>query len=213
MHEAAEGMGKERQRMVTLIHSPQTRSTRILWLLEELGAPYDIRYVTISRQDGTGGPDANNPHPDKKVPALLDDGALITESIAIIQYLADKYPEAGLAPKIGDPLRGPYLTWLAYYAAVMEPVNMLGFMGVAETPALARGIGSKACVDAHISRALQANPYLLGAQFSAADLLYSNAAMWFRQLLPDGAHVDDYLARCSARPALAQSAAKDQAPV
>lgn len=198
--------------MLTLVHSPQTRSTRILWLLEELGAPYDIRYVTISRQDGTGGPDANNPHPTKKVPALIDDGVVIFESIAIIQYLADKFPAAGLAPAIGDAKRGPYLSWLAYYSAVMEPVNMLGFVGVEETPATVRGLGSKAQVDATIAAALTPGPYFLGDQFSAIDLLYSNAGMWFRDLLPPGPMVDSYIARCQERPALARSMAKDAAP-
>jgi glutathione S-transferase len=197
---------------LTLVHSPQTRSTRILWLLEELGAPYDIRYVTITRQDGAGGPDPDNPHPDKKVPALIDGGVLITESVAIIQYLCDKFPAAGLAPAIGDPQRGPYLSWLAYYAGTVEPVNMLGFVGVAETPQVARGIGSKAKVDQRISDALADQPYLLGEAFSSADLLYANAGMWFRQLLPPGDHVDAWIARCAARPALARSMAKDAKP-
>jgi glutathione S-transferase len=183
-----------------------------LWLLEELGAPYDMRFVTISRQDGSGGPDENNPHPNKKVPALIDDGVVIFESIAIIQYLCDKFPKAGLAPQIGDAKRGPYLSWLAYYAGVMEPVNMLGFVGVESTPAIERGIGAKAQVDAFIAAALDRGPYLLGDQFSAVDLLYSNAGMWFRALLPPGAAIDAYIARCQERPALARSMAKDQPP-
>ena len=68
--------------MLTLIHAPQSRSSRIIWLLEELGAEYDIRYVSIRRWDGSGGPDENNPHPHNQVPALLHNGALVTESTA-----------------------------------------------------------------------------------------------------------------------------------
>lgn len=60
--------------MLTLIHAPLSRSSRIIWLLEELGAEYEIRYVDIRRWDGSGGPDENNPHPHKQVPALLHDG-------------------------------------------------------------------------------------------------------------------------------------------
>ena len=84
--------------MLTLYHAPQSRSSRILWLLEELGADYELVITDIPRQDGSGAADPRNPHPDKKVPALVHDGALITESIAIVQYLADLYPKAGLAP-------------------------------------------------------------------------------------------------------------------
>jgi glutathione S-transferase len=98
--------------MLTLYHAPQSRSSRILWLLEELGADYELVITDIPRQDGSGAADPRNPHPDQKLPALVHDGALITESIAIVQYLADLYPKVGLAPAIGDPLRGPYLTWL-----------------------------------------------------------------------------------------------------
>src|SRR5262245_16832534 len=98
--------------MLTLHHAPRTRSSRIVWLLEELEAPYQIQYTTIARADGSGGPDAANPHPDKKVPALVHDGALITESAAIILYLTDLFPEAGLGPRVGDRQRGPYLSWL-----------------------------------------------------------------------------------------------------
>ena len=116
--------------MLTLHHAPRSRSSRIIWLLEELGAPYQIRYTDIPRMTGSGAPDPANPPPDKKVPALVHDGTLITESAAIILYLTDLFPEAGLGPKLGDRQRGPYLAWLAYYAGVMEPVINLGANGL-----------------------------------------------------------------------------------
>src|SRR5687767_15011209 len=72
------GMQDEGALMLTLYHAPQSRSTRIIWLLEELGAEYNLIYTNIPRMDGSGGPDENNPHPDKKVPALAHNGALIT---------------------------------------------------------------------------------------------------------------------------------------
>lgn len=104
--------------MLTLFHAPRSRSTRFLWLLEELGAPYEVTVVDIKRAGGplagTGARDPRNPHPHGQVPALLDDGALVTESAAIALYLTDKFPQAGLGAGVGDAKRGTYLSWLAY---------------------------------------------------------------------------------------------------
>jgi glutathione S-transferase len=97
--------------MLTLHHAPRSRSLRILWLLEEIGEPFEVNYVSIARGQGAGEPDPKNPHPDKKVPALTHDGVLVTESSAIVLYLTDAFPAAGLGPRIGDPDRAPYLTW------------------------------------------------------------------------------------------------------
>ena len=113
--------------MLTLFHAPQSRSSRFIWLLEELGAKYEIRYVDIPRMDGTGAPDPSNPPPDKKVPALTHDDALVTESAAIALYLTDLHPEAGIGASVGDAKRGPYLSWLAYYGGVIEPVVTIEF--------------------------------------------------------------------------------------
>ena len=88
--------------MLTLIHAPLSRSSRIVWLLEELGAEYEIRYVSIRRWDGSGAPDDNNPHPHKQVPALLHNGAVIWESAAVVQYLTDLYPDCSLGRPPGQ---------------------------------------------------------------------------------------------------------------
>lgn len=195
--------------MLTLYHAPKSRSSRIIWLLEELGADYALTITDIPRMDGTGAPDAGNPHPDKKVPALVDDGVLITESIAIVQYLTDKFPAAGLAPRIGDPQRGPYLTWLAYYAGVIEPVVGLEFAGLADNTMMQRAFRDRAAMDRRILAGLEPGPYLLGESFSGADILVASMGQFMRTLLPAGARVDSYLARCNARPALARALAKD----
>ena len=195
--------------MLTLYHAPQSRSSRIVWLLEELGADYDLRIVAISRGDGSGGPDPANPHPDKKVPALVDDGVLITESIAIVQYLTDKFPAAGIGPTVGDPKRGPYLSWLAYYAGVVEPVINLEFAKLADDPVMRRTFRGRAEMDRHILDALERGPWLLGERFSGADLLLASMGQFMRTMLPAGPVVDAYLARCNARPALARAMAKD----
>jgi glutathione S-transferase len=198
--------------MMKLIHAPHSRSTMVLWALEEAGADYEIQSVTITRPDGSGAQDPSNPHPEKKVPALVHNGVLITETIAIGQYIADLHPASGLAPAPTDVLRGPYLMWLNYYSGVMQPVSMLGFMGVEMTPMLKRSIGDKAMVEGRISDALKANPYIAGDRFTFADIMFASAAGWNRALLPPGDHVDAYIARCHDRPARARAMAKDSAP-
>jgi glutathione S-transferase len=195
--------------MLTIHHAPQSRSSRILWLLEEVGASYQIVLTDIPRPDGSGAPDPKNPHPDKKVPALVDDGILVTESAAIVLYLTDKFPDAGVGPVVGDPLRGPYLSWLAYYAGVMEPVATVEFAGVAENPALVRTFRGRAEMNTRVLSALRAGPWVLGERFSGADILVASMGQFIRTLLPPGDVVDAYLARAAARPALARALAKD----
>jgi glutathione S-transferase len=195
--------------MLTLFHAPRSRSSRIIWLLEELGAKYELKITDIPRQDGTGAPDAANPHPDKKVPALVDDGVLITESIAIVQYLTDKFPAAGIGPKISDAKRGPYLTWLGYYAGVIEPVVNLEFAGLGDSAVMQRTFRDRAAMNRRVLEALDPGPYILGEQFSGADILIASMGQFVRAMLPAGPLVDAYLERCNARPALARALAKD----
>jgi glutathione S-transferase len=134
----------------------------------------------------------------------------LTESIAIVEYLTDKFPAAGLGPAIGDPRRGPYLTWLAYYAGVIEPVVSIGFAGLAEHPMLQRTYRGRAEIDARVLAALRASPYLLGDRFTAADLILASVAQWSRDALPKGDPVDGWLSRVNSRPALARAMAKDK---
>jgi glutathione S-transferase len=203
------GQRNRRSRMLTLYHAPQSRSSRIVWLLEELGADYALKITDIPRMDGKGAPDPTNPHPDKKVPALVDDGVLITESIAIVQYLTDMFPAADIGPRTGDAKRGPYLSWLAYYAGVIEPVVNLEFAGLADNAAMQRTFRNRASMDRHILAALEAGPYLLGDKFSGADILIASMGQWARTMLPAGDVVDSYLGLCNSRPALARARAKD----
>jgi glutathione S-transferase len=181
----------------------------MIWLLEELGAGYAIRYVDIPRMDGSGRPDPSNPHPDKKVPALVHDDVLMTESAAICLYLTDLHPEAGIGPAVGDPNRGPYLTWLAYYAGVIEPVVTIEHAGLGNHEILARTFRGRKEMNRRVRDALEASPYLLGESLSAADLLIGSLGQWARDMLPEGDPVDTYLARLNGRPALARAMRKD----
>ena len=192
--------------MLTLFHAPRSRSSRFIWLLEELRAPYQVRYVTIQRQNGEGAPDPANPHPHKQVPALLDGETLITESAAIALYLTDAYPAGKMGPVVGDPLRGRYLTWLAYFAGVLEPAVGARMRPGGPSEAEQR---SYETLDAQWRDALRAGPYLLGESVSAADILFVSLLQFGRALMPEGEVYDDYLARMSARPALAAAQAKD----
>ena len=198
--------------MLTLYHSPQTRSTRVLWLLEEVGADYKIDYVTIPRQDGSGAPDPKNPHPEKKVPYLVHDGEAVWESAAIALYVGDLYPQAGIAPKPGEMGRGAYVSWLFYYSGVIEPVIHFIFFGLAEHADLKRTFRGKEEMDGRIIKALKAHDFIAGDNFTAADIMIASLGQFARQMLPDDVIVDAWLERCAARPALARALAKDAVP-
>jgi glutathione S-transferase len=192
--------------MLTLFHAPRSRSTRFLWLLEELGADYEVRTVDIYRSiSNTGARDPANPHPHGQVPALLDDGVLISESAAIALYLTDKFPAAGIGPAVGDPKRGPYLSWLAYYAGVLEPsvVNLWKQRQDDEDKKTYQAL------DDRLRTTLESSPWLLGDDFSAADIMFISLLQFARQMLPPHSIYDDWLARANTRPALARALAKD----
>ncbi|WP_010139609.1 glutathione S-transferase family protein [Oceanicola sp. S124] len=196
--------------MLTLYHSPFTRSSRIIRLVEELGiwSEVDIRIVDITRQDGSGGRDPANPHPEGKVPLLVHDGVEIWESNAIILYLTDLFPGAGLGPLPGDPQRGRYLSWLAWYGNVVEPVIVGSVAGITH-PAYGATFRGMPEMTARLVAALDQAPFLMGEQFSAADLLLVSPFTWFPASAPDHPAVQDWIARCEARPSAQRIAAYD----
>lgn len=197
--------------MLTLFHAPMSRSSRIVTLIDELGAEVEIREVTIPRQDGSGGRDPANPHPEGKVPLLDHDGVLVWESPAIVLYLTDLFPEAGLGPLPGDPLRGPYLSWLAYYGGVVEPVLILENLLKLDNPVLTATFRSMAQVTDRLAGALERDPYLLGDRYTAADLLLHSPFAWFPEATPEVPVIRDWVERCSGRPAVARTLARDKA--
>jgi glutathione S-transferase len=196
--------------MLTLHHAPQSRSSRAIWLLEELGLPYAINYCDIRRRDGSGARDPANPHPDGKVPALEHEGELITESAAVFLYLTDLLPEAGLAPAAGSPGRGEYLTWLAWYQGDMESAMIAKFTGAVDANPKAREAYD--AVVARLLGALERGPYLMGERFTAADILIGSAIGWGRQFFPESALLDAWHARLESRPARLRASERDSAP-
>ncbi len=199
------------QETVTLYHAPQTRSVATLHMLEEIGLPYDLHVLNTKKAEHHAAAYlAVNPL--GKVPALVHKGAVITESIAILLYLADEFPNAKLAPAIGDPLRGPYLRWMTMYAAAWEPAVV--------DRALKREPGGRAmspygefdAVFKALVAQVEKGPYFLGATYTAADVIWGGALNWMTmfKLLPEHPAIAAYMARVDDRPALARARAKDQ---
>jgi glutathione S-transferase len=196
--------------MITLFHAPRSRSSRFIFLLEELGAPYEIKIVDIRRGNGTGALDPVNPHPHGKVPAILDDGKLVFESSAVALYLTDKFLQAGIGPLVGDAKRGAYLTWLAYYAGVMEPAWVSAWMKT-EVPRGTSGWVKTDEVMDYVNATLNKGPYLLGEQFTAADILVGTTFALFlgSPLLEKTPLIEAYVKRVVERPAHARAQARD----
>ena len=198
--------------MITLYHHAKSRSTRFIFLLEELEAPYTIHPMTIRKRDGTGAMDAANPHPHGKVPVISDDGVVVFESPAIALYLTDRFPQNRVGPLLGDAQRGAYLSWLAYYSGVLEPAFVSKFMNVEVPRGTAGWVPVEEAMTAVIAR-LSPGPYLLGEKFSALDVLYGTTFAMFGQsaLLPKSPLIEDYARRVTARPAFARALAKEGA--
>ena len=179
-------------------------------MLEEIGAPYEITIVDIRRGDGSGALDGRNPHPHGKVPIIDHDGVLIHEQVAIAAYLADAFPDARMGPPVGDRRRGPFLTWLAYYAGVLEP-SVASKMLKWEVPRGTAGWVDLGEVLAHLDATLKRQPYLAGDEFTMADVLFGGAFAFFAQNpnFPSTPAIREYAERCTSRPAQARARAKE----
>ncbi|WP_376096326.1 glutathione S-transferase family protein [Roseomonas sp. CCTCC AB2023176] len=204
-----------------LHHAPRSRSGRILWLLEEASAPYDLVWHSLAQ--GTHKRDdylLKNPH--GKVPTLEDRGpegawgdVIITESAAICAYLADLLPEARLAPAVGTRARASYATWMAYANGVLEPAMAdQAFPRAKTAPASALGWPAFSEAVARVEGALARGPWLLGSHFSAADVMVGALLAWVVGwgMLQPGPNVSRYLAEMEARPARQRALAREDVP-
>ncbi|MCE5973446.1 glutathione S-transferase family protein [Sinirhodobacter sp. WL0062] len=197
--------------MMILYHAPRSRSSTIVALIHELGATdrVEIRPVTIPRQDGSGGRDPLNPHPEGKVPYLVTPTGPVRERGAIVLSLCEAFPEAGLAPGPGEEGRGEFLSWLFYYQGVIEPVLVGQVMGV-DHPVFRATFRGPAEMAETLQAALEKGPYLMGERFTAADLLVFSPFGWFPQIMPDVPVIRDWVARVMARPSLQKVAEWDE---
>lgn len=197
--------------MLTFFHSPNSRSTAVLTLIEEMGIADQItlKLVTIPRIDGSGARDPANPHPEGKVPALDHDGRLITERGAIMAHLCGLFPDSGLSPKPFTPDWGAFLGWMAWYQGVLEPVMIHEFAGLSH-PVLQATFRDHATAVQRLRKALERGPWLMGETFSAADILVHSPYAWFGDRTPDDPLIQDWVARCMARPARLKVLAEEQ---
>jgi len=195
---------------VTLFHSPNTRSTGSVILMEELGVPYDLHVVNMKAGEQRK-PAYLAINPMGKVPAVKNGDALVTEQGAIFIYLADLYPKAGLAPALNHPLRGPYLRWLVYYGSSFEPAVVDKAMKREPAPAAMSPYGDFDTMLKTLSDQMKKGPYILGETFSAADVLWGTAMRWMLafKLVPESPEFVTYRDRVISRPAFKKVEAMD----
>ena len=195
--------------MITLHHASMSRSTRILWLLEELSAPYEIKRISILRPDGSGGPDPANPHPMRQVPVIEDDGVVINETILIMLHLTDKFANAGLAPPPDHAKRSAYMGWLGQCIGLLDP--MLTALALKQ-PLSERQEAARAVLARNLASALDRNTYLLGTDFSTADLAWFSYLRLAPDFLGQIPGLAEWVERINARPALAKARSLDSDP-
>lgn len=195
---------------LTFFHSPNTRSSGARILLEELGAPYQLHAINMKAGEQRKA-DYLAINPLGKVPAIKYGDALVTEQVAIFIYLADLFPARGLAPAFDDPLRGPYLRWLVYYAASFEPAVVDRALKREQGPLAMSPYGDFDTMLKALTDQLAKGPYLLGERFTAADVLWGAALEWTTmfKLVPDLPVIMQYVERIAGRPACRQVRAAD----
>ena len=200
--------------MITLFWCPQTRASRVLWMLNELGEPFEVRLTDIRDPENLDDPDFRAASPMGKVPALMDAAANGTvhmaDSAPICLYLADRYPAAGLAPGLDDPSRGRFLFWMNYTPGLIEPAMMEKFLGF-EVARGSCGWGNYETMLQVLEKGLKQGPWVMGEQFTAADVLLGSSINFMKQfgLLEDNEALDSYLQRCLERPAYQAALARE----
>jgi glutathione S-transferase len=197
---------------LTLYHIAPSRSSIAHWMLEEVGEPYDLHVLSMKRGENRA-PEYLAVNPMGKVPALRHGDAVITEAAAICAYLADEFPRAKLNIPVGDPRRGIYFKWLFFGPSCIEPAIMDRAFPRKETaPVAALGYGSFETVMDFVADAVSRSSYLMGEQFTAADVVIGSGLRWGMsfKLIPERPEFVAYTARLAQRPALQRREAKDQ---
>jgi glutathione S-transferase len=196
-----------------LYTNPMSRGRIARWALEETGAPYEVRILQYGPEMKSAEFCAINPM--GKIPALSHDGTIVTETPAIVAYLADAFPEARLAPPVNSPLRGPYYRWLFFAAGPLEAATTDRSINVEIPPEKCAfvGYGSMALTLDVLEKAVSTSPYLLGDEFSAADLyLASHLGFGLRfGSIEARPAFQDYIGRTMSRPAAQRANALDDA--
>jgi glutathione S-transferase len=197
---------------LTLYHASPSRSSIVLWMLEELGQPYDVKLISLQNGDNLK-PDYLAINPMGKVPALKHGDTIITEVAAICTYLADEFPEAKLAIPIGTPARGVYLKWLFFGPGCFEPAVIDRAAPRKEEARRAMlGYGDFDTAMNVVAKAVEKGPWLMGEQFTAADVVIGANVRWgtMFKLVPERPEFTAYAARIAERPAAQRAEAKDK---
>ena len=196
---------------LTLYHAAPSRSSIAHWMLEEVGEPYELHLMSLKKGDNRAA-EFLKVNPMGKVPALRHGDVLVTEAAAICTYLADAFPQAKLNVPVGDPRRGLYLKWLFFGPSCVEPAMMDHMFPRKDTPPrAAQGYGDYDTVIDVLSDAIKSGPYLMGAQFTAADVVIGSGlrfGMMFKGL-PERPEFLAYTGRLAERPALKRASEKD----
>jgi glutathione S-transferase len=194
--------------MPRVFYVPRTRSTRVLWMLEEIGKPYDA--VQIARED-RHSPEHLARHPLGRVPAVeLDDGSHLFESAAICLQLADLYPDAGLIPPVGTAERGLVYQWVLFAVAELEGPLFRWRQEIRDNPSDTPSRERFASAATAVEDAIGAGPWLLGDPLTVADVMCLSVLSGAHQyeLLTDWPGLQAYVERGEARPAFAVSQAR-----
>ena len=196
---------------ITLYHHPYSRAANVLWFLEELGVPYELRFVDILK-GAQKAPEIVALNPMGKVPILTDGDLVVTESAAIGLYLADRYSLGKLAPLPDDPARAAYLRWSLFAPSVIEPAASAKSAGAQFKPGQV-GWGTYESVVASIQSAIAGKSYVLGDRFSMADCIFGGTVRFMLRfkLLEATPTLTAYAERLAARPAAQRADAKNAA--
>ena len=199
--------------MLTLYHAIPSRSSIARWMLEEVGEPYDVHPLNLQAGENLE-PAYLAVNPMGKVPALDHDGVIITEAAAICTHLADSFPKAGLNVPVGDKRRGLYLKWLFFGPSCVEPaVTDRAFPRKEEARRGILGYGNYDTVMDVLAKGVAGGPYILGGQFTAADVVIGSGLRWgmMFKLIPERPEFTAYVGRLNERPALKRAQEKDAA--
>jgi glutathione S-transferase len=196
---------------LTLFHASPSRSSIVHWMLEELGEPYKLEVLNLRAGDQRK-PAYLAINPMGKVPTLKDGDVVVSEVAAICCYLADTYPKAKLAPPIGDKRRGDYLKWLFYGPSCLEPAMIDKALNRPPAPRTTAGWADYDTVIEVLRSAVGAREYLLGEQFTAADIVIGSGLRWgmLFKMFPELPEFVTYVDRLKARPAMQRQLAKDE---
>ena len=197
---------------LTLYHAAPSRSSVTLWMLEELGHPYDLKLINLQAGENLK-PDYLAINPMGKVPALKHGDTIITELAAICAYLADEFPDAKLNVPVGTPRRGVYLKWLFFGPGCLEPAVIDRAAPRKEGARRAMlGYGDFDTTMNVMAKAVEKGPWLMGEQFTAADVVIGANIRWGMtfKMIPERKEFTDYAARIAARPAAQRAEAKDK---